>query len=243
VRTISSKKDSLFTEWEGGPSANPTLSAKKGLNRFVWDMRYPTLPGVPGTYFENSFTGHKAAPGRYSFVLNMGSQQVNTTAEILPNPLYPVNLNYAEYHRIMSDMEAKISEMHQWINTTAARREQLEQVIANIPREDKNKSLLETAEALVKKMKVWDEDMVQRKSKAYDDVENFPNKFTANYMFLLNQTESDIPQVNQPNIDLKNALDAEWAKLKARVSDITDKELPEINRKLWEAGFGSIWKK
>jgi len=34
-------------------------------------------------------------------------------------------------------------------------------------------------------MKTWDEEMVQRKSKAYDDVENFPNKFTANYLFLI----------------------------------------------------------
>ena len=56
-------------------------------------------------------------------------------------------------------------------------------------------------DALLKKMKAWDEDMVQRKSKAYDDVENFPNKFTANYLFLINQTESDIPRVNQPSLD------------------------------------------
>ncbi len=243
VRTISSKKDSLFSEWEGGPSANPTLSTKKGLNRFVWDMRYPTLPGVPGTYFENSFAGHKASPGRYSFTLKLGNKQMVTSAEILPNPLYPNNLNYEEYHRVMLDMETKVTEMHQWINTSATRREQLEQVLANVPREDKNKALIEMGEALVKKMKSWDEDMVQRKSKAYDDVENFTNKFSANYMFMLNQTESDIPQVNQPSLDLKKTMDAEWAKLKARITEITDKELPEMNRKLWEAGFGSIWKK
>jgi hypothetical protein len=37
-------------------------------------------------------------------------------------------------------------------------------------------------EALLKKMKPGDEDMVQRKSKAYRHVENFPNKFTWNYL-------------------------------------------------------------
>ncbi len=61
----SSKKDSLFSEWEGGPSEEPTLSTNKGLNRFVWDLRYPTMAGIPGTYFENSFAGHKASPGKY----------------------------------------------------------------------------------------------------------------------------------------------------------------------------------
>ena len=49
VRTFSSKKDSLFSEWEGGPSEEPTLSTNKGLNRFAWDLRYPTMAGIPGT--------------------------------------------------------------------------------------------------------------------------------------------------------------------------------------------------
>ena len=31
-------------------------------------------------------------------------------------------------------------------------------------------------------MKAWDEDMIQRKTKVYDDADNFPAKFTANYL-------------------------------------------------------------
>lgn len=243
VRTFSSKKDSLFSEWEGGPSAEPTLSTKKGLNRFVWDMRYPTMPGVPGTYFENSFAGHKASPGKYSFQLKWAAQTVSTTAEILPNPLYPTTpAAYSEYHRIMGDMEGKVTEMHNLINRLAAKREQLDQLLGNLPQEKKYKSARETGEALSKKMKTWDEDMVQRKSKAYDDVENFPNKLSANYMFLLNQTESDIPQVNQPSLDLKKQLDTEWAALKKQADELLEKDMPNLNRLLWEAGVGGIWK-
>lgn len=244
VRTFSSKKDSLAAEWEGGPSESPTLSTKKGLNRFVWDMRYPTLPGVPGTYFENSFAGHKAAPGKYSFTLKMGGQQVSTTAEILPNPLYPTTAaEYAEYHRTMLDMENKVAHMHNLINLLAAKREQLEQLINTLPQRANNETTRAECKKLAEKMKAWDEDMVQRKSKAYDDVENFPNKFSANYMFLLNQTESDIPRVNQPSLDLKIALGAEWARLKARADEMLEKDLPALNRMLWDAGVGGIWRK
>ena len=50
-------------------------------------------------------------------------------------------------------------------------------------------------------MKNWDDEMVQRLSKAYDDVENFENKFTAEWLFLINQTESDIPVVNQEHYE------------------------------------------
>ena len=75
-------------------------------------------------------------------------------------------------------------------------------------------------------MKAWDEDMVQRKSKAYDDVENFPNKFTANYLFMINQTESDIPRVNQPSLDRMKELNAQWATLKARGTETPRADIP-----------------
>lgn len=92
-------------------------------------------------------------------------------------------------------------------------------------------------------MKTWDEDMVQRRSKAYDDVENFENKFTANYMFLINQTESDLPRVNQPNIDRLIELNKTWATLKVRADEILNKDIPAFNKLLWAAGVGAIWEK
>jgi hypothetical protein len=92
------------------------------------------------------------------------------------------------------------------------------------------------------KLKAWDEDMIQRRSKAYDDVENFPQKFTANYLFLINQTESDLPRVNQPSRDLRAELEQEWTALKARCDAMLTQDIPALNRKLWEAGVGAIGK-
>jgi hypothetical protein len=91
-------------------------------------------------------------------------------------------------------------------------------------------------------MKAWDEDMIQRKTKVYDDADNYPAKFTANYLFLINQTESDIPRVNQPSLDRLKELNAEWAMLKARGAEILDKNIPAINKMMWDAGVGAVWK-
>ena len=82
--------------------------------------------------------------------------------------------------------------------------------------------------------------MIQRRTKAYDDVENFPQKFTANYIFLINQTESDLPRVNQPSRDLRAELEKQWAALKARSDAMVNEDIPALNRKLWEAGIGAI---
>lgn len=244
VRTFTSKKDNHFSKWDGGPSPDPTLPTSKGLNRFVWNMRYPTMAGVPNTYIEAGFAGHKAIAGKYNLTLKMGAQTTTTTAEILANPLYPNYLsNDKEYHTLMLDMENKVTEMHKLVNSMYAKRQQLAELLTKISGEESLKQVATEGDNLLKKMKAWDEDMVQRKSKAYDDVENFPNKFTADYLFLINQAESDIPMVTQPVLDLKKEMDAQWQILKASATEILEKDLTAFNKKLWELGVGGIWQR
>ncbi|MFZ1700247.1 MAG: hypothetical protein WBO10_08080 [Pyrinomonadaceae bacterium] len=243
VHSYSSKADSKYRRWDGGPRGEPTLPKSKGLNRFVWNMRYPTMPGIPGAYIEASYAGHKAIPGKYTITVKQGSQSVSTAAEILPNPLYPTDAaTYREYHQTMSAMEAEVTTMHRMVNGLYEKQKQLDGLIGSLPAGAKYAAIKTEGEALVKKMKAWDEDMIQRKSTAYDDVENFPNKFTANYLFLINATESDIPRVNQPNLDRLKTLTAEWAALKARADGMLANDIPKLNKMLWDAGIGAIWK-
>jgi hypothetical protein len=244
VRSFSSKPDSLYKRYDGGPAPDPVLGKGKGLNRFVWNTRYPTAKGVPNVYIESSYNGHKASPGKYSITLKVRGKTETTDFEILPNPLYDIKpAEYQAYNELMTEMEKKLNDMHVMVNTLYNRQQQLSQVLAEMPAGAKYETLRKEGELLLQKMKSWDEEMVQRKSKAYDDVENFPNKFTANYMFMINATESDIPRVNQGSLDRKAELDAQWAKLGATGRDLLEKEIPAYNRKLWEAGIGAVYGK
>jgi photosystem II stability/assembly factor-like uncharacterized protein len=243
VRTFSSKADSTFQEYDGGPDEDPTLPKSKGLNRFVWNLRYPTITGVPNVYIESSFSGHKAPPGKYTIHLKAGGHTLSSTVEILANPLYPTTPKmYQQYHDVMLGMETEVNRMHILINELDGKRKQLEGILAALPSGEKYTPIKKEGNELIQKMKAWDEDMIQRKSKAYDDVENFPNKFTANYLFMLNQTESDIPQVNKPSLDRLQELSKEWSVLQARAKDILNKNIPALNKKLWDAGVGAVWK-
>ena len=121
------------------------------------------------------------------------------------------------------------------------KRLQLESLLASLS-DSKYAALKIEGTTLAKKMKAWDEDMIQRKTRVYDDAENFPAKFTANYLFLINQTESDIPGVNKPSLDRLEELNKEWSALKARGTEILDKNITGMNKLLWEAGIGAIWK-
>jgi photosystem II stability/assembly factor-like uncharacterized protein len=242
IRTFSSKADTSFTAWDGGPSAEPVLPKSKGLNRFVWDLRHATMPGVPGTYLEASFKGHKASPGKYRLLLTYDGIDGSSDLEIQANPLYPADAKtYADYHDLMSDMEAKLTQMHQLINTLHTKRLQLEKLLGRLPAEDKYKPLQTDGKTLAARLKAWDEELIQRKSKAYDDVENFPNKFTAEYLFLINHAESDIPRPNQPSRDRKKELDAQWALMEAKGKALLEVDIPAFNQKAWVLGIGAVW--
>ncbi|MBK8053038.1 MAG: glycosyl hydrolase [Saprospiraceae bacterium] len=244
VRSLSSRADSTFLQYDGGPQAEPVLPKNKGLNRFVWNLRHATIPGVPYVYIESSFRGHKAIPGTYSVVLKYGQMSKSTSLQITPNPLYAIDpATYLEYDRLMTKMENEVRIMHQMTNTLNNKRLQIEKMLDILNKDQKFINVATTGNALVTKMKAWDEDMVQRKSKAYDDVENFPNKFTANYLFMLNHTESDLPRINQPTLDRKKELDSEWEALKSRANEFLGKSLPMFNQQLWEAGVGAVWEK
>jgi hypothetical protein len=126
------------------------------------------------------------------------------------------------------------------VNDVMKLQTQLRGIIAGLDKKA-HRDLKQEAEALADRMKAWDEEMVQRKSKAYDDVENFPNKFTANYLFAINHAESDIPRVNQPTRDRIDELNTQWAALKKEGEAILNDAVPALNEKLWKAGIGALW--
>lgn len=242
VNSYSSLKDSTFVKYDGGPPSEPRLTTTKGLNRFVWTQNHRTIPGIPHTYIEAKYSGHKAIPGTYEFTLVHGDHKVSTLAAILPNPRYDTTpKEYAEYDQLMTTMEANVTEMHLLVNQLYNIQKRLDKIMSELPKDTRYEAIRSNAQKLLISMKAWDENMIQRKSKAYDDVENFPNKFTANYLFMINQNESDLPRVNQPILDRMAQLDDNWVSLKAEGMDILNNEIPAINKQLWELGIGALW--
>tara|TARA_R110000868_G_scaffold1730_9_gene13967 strand:- start:246 stop:839 length:594 start_codon:yes stop_codon:yes gene_type:complete len=195
------------------------------------------MPGIPGVYIEAGFNGHKVSPGSYTFSLSVDGQKVSTTGVIKELPTYETKPGqYEAFDTFMTTAETELTAMHNMVNQLYAAQKGLTEVLTKVTDAEVKKE----GEKLLADMKAWDSEMVQRKSQAYDDVENFPNKFTAEYIFMINQTNSGIPRLNRSSKERKAELDAQWIGLKARGNQFINTAIPAYNKALWEAGIGAV---
>lgn len=243
VREYSSVPDSQYHSFEGAPPKATVLPKQKGLNRFVWDLRYPLLPGAPEVYIEGSFRGHRAMPGTYSFRLSYAGVQQETQAAVIPNPLIPTTPeHFSEYHEFMNRAEATYAEMTHMTNRMYDLQGRLKEMISHLQRGG-HADLAFEAKGVLGKLDAWDKIMVQRLSKAYDDVENYVNGFTAEYLTALNHGDSGIPRINKGTRDKIAALNARWNTLKAEAESLIREDIEGLNRQLSGVGIGPLYLK
>ena len=238
IREITSNVDKRFVLYNGGPSPEPILTNKIGLNRFVWDLRHTSLIGVPSAYIEGSFKGHKAIPGKYDLILEIGDKSFTSKFEILENPNFSVSeSDYLDFDKYTSHMETNFNEMARYINMNKKQIDKLTLIVNEL---DENTLIKQSGERLLELMSNWDNKMMQRKTKAYDDVENFRNKFLADYLFILDEIKGDIPNVSEGILKSLNSHDKKWKELKKEIDDINEVDISNFNSELLTIGMSSI---
>ena len=240
VNRFSSNSDSNHISYEGGPSSKPLLPLKKGLNRFVWDLRHQPLPGAPKVYIEGSYRGHKAIPGEYSISLSYGDTELTVPAKVVPNPVHKLNTeDYARYHDFMEAGEANYKQMTQMTNDLYALQKKLVTLLNQLNTTE-FPALYKEGQELLTQMKDWDASMVQRLAQAYDDVENYENGFTAHYLTLINQVDSEIPRITKGAENRMKELNTEWQRLESEGKKLLDSQIPAFNSACFDKGIGVL---
>ncbi|MBX7125092.1 MAG: glycosyl hydrolase [Cyclobacteriaceae bacterium] len=241
VRSYSSEKDKKFVAYPGGPSESPVVPKKGGLNRFVWDMRYPSMVGAPNIFIEGSYQGHKASPGTYTVKVKYGTEEKTATFKVLAHPgIQATDAAYEEQHKIMSQIEADVNEIHTAVNTMKSARKQLEALQDLLSGKDEYKPIIESAKAIVKKLNAWEEKVVQPKAQSNDDIINFVNKLSADYIFLEGELDTNIPQVSAGAVEQLAALQATWKGLKAERDALVSKDIADFNNQCKAANLEKI---
>ena len=236
VSIFSSSSDPKFKKYDGGPKKKTVLTKKIGLNRFVWNMRYNGLKGIPNVYIEGSYEGHQAIPGNYKVVLSYLDKELFIDCEIIENPQFSLsNTEYESYHNFMSEAEKIYTEMTEFTNKYQVIKNKIIDYKSKL--NPKEKLILNEINSIITEIKKWDEIMVQRLSKAYDDVENFENGFTAHYLHLLNEVDSGIPKLTEGAKIKLIELNKQWKGYKNSAKNLIDNKIKKFNMKYKKDGI------
>ena len=230
VRHYSEKEVKDFVSFPGGPSADPTMPSKPGLNRFVWNMRYPTLPGVPSVFIEGAYDGRKAAPGNYTATLKYGKNIKTVPIKILPDPrINATAAEYADQQDLGSKLEAGIKEIHETVLRIRKVRKQINEVVDLLKDNTAYKDITDSGKKITAKLQKWEEEIVQNKAQSNDDIINFINKISADYIFVKGEMDVNIPYVTSGQRMQYEKLTADWLKLKSDINGILNKDVAGFN--------------
>ena len=193
VRKFSSKKTaegpSADEEEFGISRPGETLPTEVGLNRFVWNFRNEapiTVPGAVG--WGGRPSGVLVPPGTYEIKLTAGGKTSSAKVEITKDPRWSATQGDLEKQfELAMRIHDRISAGDEAVNQIRSVRGQLEGLKHRLANDASAKPVLDSADALIKKMNAVEEKIIQPKSKAGEDPLNYPIQ-TADQLAALQQT-------------------------------------------------------
>ncbi len=211
IRTYSSEKDKQAKSFPGGPPPAKTLPAKKGVNRFNWDMRSETLPAVEGVFVFGDYRGGIIAPGAYTLRLTRGEQVSETQVNVLPHPdVEATQEDYEAQAELMATIERQVRTMHEAVNEMRDVKTQLSQLAKTLEKKDATKMLADSATAIIERINAWERNLIQPDQKTFQDVINFPNQLNAELMNLKSRADGYLPQVTKGAQQRLADLETQW---------------------------------
>ena len=231
VRHYGDKEVEGAITFPGGPSPDPILNKTAGLNRFVWDMRYPTLPGVPAVFIEGAYEGRKAAPGNYKAVLKFNKEEKTVPFKILPDPRIKATAEeYAAQQELSGKVESAVKEIHETVLRMRKVRNQIDMAVDLLKDRTELKDITDKGKQISDKLKKWEDEIVQNKAQSNDDIINFINKISADYIFVKGELDANIPYVTAGQQQQYEKLDKDWQVLKGTINGIINTDVAEFNK-------------
>ncbi|MFT4738625.1 MAG: photosystem II stability/assembly factor-like uncharacterized protein [Paraglaciecola sp.] len=231
LRSYSSVKEEGFKSWPGGPPAAAILPVKKGINRFTWDFRRATLPAVDGVFVYGDHSGSLVAPGDYVIQMMLGEDTVSSSATILPNPSVPASaMQFLEQQDYLESVESTIRDIHESVNNMRSARTQLTTYQELLNGQEEAKGLLDSANAIVKRITEWEEELIQPDQKTFQDVINYHNMLNAELMELKSYVDVADPQVTKGAKDRLKDLLSEWRTFMVQRDQIIEEDMAVFNQ-------------
>lgn len=241
IRTYDKEKPKASNN--NAKEIDPIVQVRSGLNRFVWDIRHNNLPFIENVNIEGSNAGRTVVPGKYQLKLTINDTTLTTSIMVKADPRISATAADFEQQDTYSRMASEdVEAIHVSVNQMRKVQNQLNEFINRVDGMTAMDSLKKTAESLKNAIVKWEGNLIQAKSQSNDDVINFVNKLSANFIFLKGEIDGsgNIPYLTQGQKERFNELHAEWLKYLQQKNDFLEKDIKQFNEACRKANWNYI---
>jgi hypothetical protein len=209
---------------------NTKMDLAKGMNQFIWDMRYPEADRIEGMILWNGNPGTiLAPPGNYFAKLKIGKDSVEVPFAIKADPNYKMTQQeYQAQFDFLKQVRDKFNETQKAIKDIRALRTQINSFVA-LQGKDAPKEIKQMGDSINKQLTSIEEILYQTKSKSGQDVLNYPirlnDKLSGVFDVAGSGNFAPSRQAREVYNDLASQIDAQLARLNA----IKQKDIPAFN--------------
>ncbi len=218
------------------------LPLESGMNRFVWDMRYPDAEPVPGAVlWGGTLRGPVAAPGHYQVRLTVNGKSMTQSWEWLKDPRLEVSQeDFQEQFDFLIQIRDKLTEVNQAVNRLRSARRQVADLVARLKGNPREGEIAREAFELKKKLTAVEEVLIQSKSQSGQDPLNYPimldNKIAALASAVASADARPTDQSCEVFKDLSSRADRQLTRLRS----ILEQDLAAFNRLVKKAEIPAI---
>jgi hypothetical protein len=159
------------------PKDERRLPAEAGMNRFVWNMRYPDATKVPGDLTtESGSVAPLAPPGSYQVQLKVGDQTYTQSFEIHKDPRVTATpADFEAQFELWQRIRDKFAETQQAINRLRRVKQQLKSWVTHLDRAEglsqqiDLEAVREAAETAQEKLEAIETELIQTGAKTSSD--------------------------------------------------------------------------
>ena len=240
IRTFSSAE---ATDTIPSPSGNyvpAKIPAKKGLNRFVWDLRHEPILPVEDVFILGGLQGRRVVPGDYQVELTANGGAQRQPLVVVPDPRFGAPAEqYVRQAELLATVDATVEEMLRSVGQMRTLRDQVEMLTTMAAERGEADPLHEAGQKLVVDMNTWEELLVQPRQETFQDVINFPNKLATEFLYLKEVLDTAEPLVTEGAYTRLQDLLAEWQRQRAEMEQL-EADLTGWNALFRERGLPAL---
>ena len=181
IKSFSSKAAEKDDSKDSDEKKPVRVPAKAGMNRFLWDMRYPEASKVPDDKtVSDGLAGPLAPPGRYKVTLSVAGQTETQAFDLIKDPrVAATQEDFDAQFELLVKIRDKLSETHDSVNKLRSVRQQVEEWAKRAEGHPSEQAITEGATSLKEKLTTIEEDLIQTNYKGARDRLNQPVKLNA----------------------------------------------------------------